>query len=426
MAFRDGIDRAESSPFSSSDAASPPFTDPQGGRSALAEADAGSHGRRHPFGPPRFFLFDRTDRLGTAAGLVALMLPTLFLVIAVHECGHALAGRAAGYRLLALIVGPVAIGRANGRTQFEMNPSWSFAGGIALLVPHAPGLPSRRAAIALYAGGPLASILLAAAAFALRSWSELDEVRFLTVLEGEHTQWQLLASNGLRLVGLQSAGIALGTLFPQRIGGFTSDGSAILTHLRGGAASARFRAASSLLGRAAAGTRPREWSLEELRAADDANDASDASGHASLGSSFVFAAEMDRGNLAAAREALARMLASAAKTPSVARGELHAAESFIAAIDGDPTAARSAFARLDPTYSEPPTMARVEAAVLLAEGRVEEARATAERGLASLAASPMLVPGYAAPERDWLEALAAGRMPLRPPAEDAAPTTERG
>ncbi len=378
------------------------------------------------FALPACLLFDQTDRLGGAAGLLALVLPTLFLVIAVHECGHALAGRAAGYRLLSLIVGPIAIGRTNGRTHVEMNPSWSLAGGIAFLVPRAPGLPSRRAAIALYAGGPFASILLAAAAFVLRSWLELDQVRLRTGFEGEHAQWHLLASDGLRLVGLQSAGIAIATLLPQRFGGFISDGSAILTHLRGGAASARFRAASSLLGRAAAGTRPREWSMEELRAASDAGKSSDPVGHASLGSSFVFAAEMDRGNLAAARDALARMRASAATTPSVARGELHAAESFIAAIDGDPAAARSAFARLDATYMEPPTMARVEAAVLLAEGRVEDARAAAERGLASLAASPMVVPGYAAPERDWLEALAAGRMPLRPSVEDASPTTERG
>jgi hypothetical protein len=354
--------------------------------------------------------FDPLERTGIIAPLLALAIPSILFVIAVHELGHVAAGVMAGYRLLALIVGPLACSNAKGRLRVEVNPSWSLAGGIAVLVPQGVGLPSRGAAVLLFAGGPFASILLAAAAFALRWGADFDAVRRSTVAAGVHASWELFVSMATLLVGAGSAAIAIATLLPQRIGGFTSDGASILILLRGGERSDRLRAISSLLGRVTAGIRPREWSADELRAAARP---ADGSPHDAAGASMILSAALDRGDLAAAREAIERMRRLAGSAPSISSGELHAAEAFIAAIDGDASAARAALGRIDPTFVEGPTLARIAAAVLLAEGRDEDARAEAQRGRSLLDGTGLALSGFAPPEHDWLTMLAAGRMPLR-------------
>jgi hypothetical protein len=355
------------------------------------------------------FFHESWGRPAVATLLAGALLPSMIAVLAVHELGHVASGLAAGYRFLALIVGPFAVSKTTRGWRVEANPSWSLMGGIAVLVPRHEGLPSRTAAAALLAGGPIASVLLSIVGFTLHYGLDLDEVRRSTVEAGTHTIGQLVLAATTLVVGGTSAAVAVATLVPQAVGGFTSDGAGLLLLARGGPPADRLRAMSSILGRATAGRRPREWSLKELRAAAEPKDATQLE---FAGASLVFAAALDRGDLIGARNAFERMRAASLRAPSISLGELHDGEAFLAAIDGDPAAARAAYERTDGTFVDPASRARVLAAVLLAEGRTSEAVAEAIRGLRHLDEQPMAIAGYAAPEREWLAILAAGRMPL--------------
>ncbi len=178
-----------------------------------------------------------------------LALPALFLVvIAVHEAGHLLAGLRQGMRFLLYVVGPFGWVRGGDGVRFRWFFNLGTIGGLAATLPK----PERALAAQMkpvVLGGPLASLLLAALAFA--------------VSVGTHGRLSAYAL----ATGLISALIFAVTALPFRAGGFMSDGMQWLSYRRGGQDVERRARLTALMGMSLAGTRPRELDAALLQQA---------------------------------------------------------------------------------------------------------------------------------------------------------------
>lgn len=357
---------------------------------------------------PAALTWEPGSRVGLAFALFAVSVPGVLLVLMSHELGHVAGGLASGYRFIALICGPVAVSRVDGRLVTEWNRIWSLYGGIAMLAPAGGRLPPTRDAVVLFASGPLASLVLGVAFLALHFGLGLDEVTRRTIAAGTHTVWQLLAGGFTLMVGGSSLVCAVATLIPNALGGFTSDGAAIRMLLRGGPEAERLQTMNALMGRMAEGTRPRDWEAEYVHRAACVQD---GSAHESAAASFALLHDLDRGDLAAAKARLARMQAASAAAPEITLGELRLAEAWLATADGRTDEARAALAKTEGAMVEEFSRWRVRAAILVAEGKPDEGATAAREGLALLQQATVPFAGIGAMERDWLTALAEGRLP---------------
>ena len=358
---------------------------------------------------PAALLDQAGNRLAEVLGVLAMLLPGMLVVLGVHELGHVVGGLLSGHRFIALVVGPFAVSGVGARLKVEWNPVWAFYGGLAMLAPRGEQLPPIRATVALYAGGPLASLLLGGLFMALHGGLGLDDVTRRTIAAGTHTTGDLLLGAFIFTMGCTSLLIALVTMIPNAVAGFTSDGAAIRMLLKGGPEAERLQAINALMGQLSAGARPRDWSPEFIRRAAGVQDGSAMeSGAANYGLLHA----LDRGDLAAARAHLRRLQVASAKAPAFGKGELRLAEAWLAVADGRTSEARTAFAETEGTLVEAFSRRRVLAAILVAEGKGDEGMAAARDGLALfMQEAEHVFPGAAAMEREWLEHLAEGRLP---------------
>jgi len=178
-----------------------------------------------------------------------LLLPFSFLlVLAVHEAGHLLGGFRKGMRFLLYIVGPFQLTRTASGIRFNWIFNLGTFGGLAAATPD-PDQPIRPQFLSLIAGGPLASLVLAAIGFAL----------FLLV-DGR------VGAHAL-IIALFSALIFIVTAVPSRAGGFMSDGMQFIEVLRGGDAVLERQQLTGLMAQSMAGIRPRDWKADWLEPA---------------------------------------------------------------------------------------------------------------------------------------------------------------
>ena len=188
-------------------------------------------------------------RLDALSAVDLLVLPLLILlVLAVHELGHLLGGMSRGMRFLLLIVGPMQWVRSAEGVSFKWHRNVGLMGGLAAATPD-PDRPLHPQLERLIVGGPLASLLLAAAAIGLS-----------TVLDGRPGAYAAI-------VGFFSATIFLATATPLQAGGFMSDGMQLLELRRGGSAVTDRQLLMRLMSLSQAGTRPRDWDPELVRQA---------------------------------------------------------------------------------------------------------------------------------------------------------------
>ncbi|MET1163375.1 MAG: site-2 protease family protein [Pseudoxanthomonas sp.] len=217
-----------------------------------------------------------------------LALPFLMLaVIAVHEAGHLLMGLRQGMRFLLYVVGPFGFVGGGEGIRFRWFFNLGTLGGLAAAMPD-PQRPLAMQMKPMVLGGPLASLLLAAAGFAVMAMSE-----------GRLAAYALI-------VGLLSAAVFVLTALPFRAGGFMSDGMQWLAYRRGGAGMERRARLTALMGMSMAGTRPRDLDEETLRLTLEAADGSEVL--TDMGAWFyAYARDLDRGEVAAADAWLAKM-----------------------------------------------------------------------------------------------------------------------
>jgi hypothetical protein len=191
----------------------------------------------------------KREELGVAAAPFALarILFAWFVSVAVHEAGHLLFAMRSGMKPLLYIVGPLRVSWEGGRTRIGFNGNLATWGGLAAAIP--PTIERLRERMRwLVAGGPLASLTLAAACGLL---SLLDPPRAIPVA----------------LLGVMSLGIFLITSVPLAAGGFQSDGAQLLSLHRGGPDVERRMLLVLLSGSSMSGQRPRELDPELLASA---------------------------------------------------------------------------------------------------------------------------------------------------------------
>jgi hypothetical protein len=146
------------------------------------------------------------------------------------------------------------------------------------------------------------------------------------------------------------------------------------------------------------GARPRAWPPDLVERAQRLRDGSDA---ASLGAQLAFLWALDRADLQSADEYMARMLdLRPVQMNAVRNGLLLDAAYFEALHRNNPVAAREHLGRVTPEVMDQHNRLRAEAAILMAEGRPDEACATARAGLEAIRDTDDT--GRSLAEEDWL------------------------
>ncbi|MFM2213193.1 MAG: hypothetical protein RL427_456 [Bacteroidota bacterium] len=183
--------------------------------------------------------------------LALLFIPLFFIVIAIHEAGHAMAGVWMNFNFKTYIVGPLLWEKNNNRWQFKWNKNINTAGGMVICMPIGnDNLPKRFAIYA--AGGPIASFLLA-----------LITYTAYCLLPQNIPSFEILRSV-LFIIAILSVIIFLCTAFPMQANGFSSDGARIFRLMQGGD-TARFELLLlKLVTNASDGVRPRDMDCNEL------------------------------------------------------------------------------------------------------------------------------------------------------------------
>lgn len=300
--------------------------------------------------------------------LVALPL-VMWLVVALHELGHVIGGWNSGFQLSFFAAGPLKIHRGFNGLRISFNRSAGLWGGVAATAPRGSQPPSapfmRRAMLRIVAGGPLMSLagalLLIPASLLIRVSPSTGAV--------------------LGLAGLMSLFIALATSIPVVSGGFLSDGARLKQLLRGGDSADRWAYLAVLSGLSLT-VRPRDWPGDVVQACARSGDTSyDGISAAWLRSSW----HEDRGELDEARQWLEEALQAIENWPKPARPLLHASAAYLYATLGDAARARPHLeSARQAGFVEQEHLYLAEAAVLASEGRREEARESARRGLAQI------------------------------------------
>jgi hypothetical protein len=320
---------------------------------------------------------------------VLLTIAVYYVTIALHELGHLAGGVLAEFRFVLLSVGPLLVTRQErGLRVGHAGKSW-WLGGLSFSVP-LDDLDLRRRMALLVAGGPCASLLQVALAFGLR----------LALRRTPISLWLWLALALLLFFGLVTL---LLSAWPSRLRGMRMDRATLCILWRGGPPAERLAAIFALAGASASGERPRE---RNPRWVEQALSPADGSLEEAAAAIFAYAQALDQGESGRAAPFLDRALALWPSLPPLARSSyaLEAAY-FEARHRGEPARARAWLEQAGQgLLVEPHTRLRAEAAVLLAEGDREAARARAEQGLDLLGRS--FDRGYAQAQGDWLREIA--------------------
>jgi hypothetical protein len=189
--------------------------------------------------------------------LAILFIPAFFFVIALHEGGHALAGVWMNFDFRMYVVGPFLWDKEQSGWKFKWNKNVNTSGGLVICIPTGTHDVSKRFSI-YAAGGPVASVLTALAAYGI--------YLFCLQLELVSTIGQIITYLWMVIAFLSTA-IFVITSIPLHAGGFSSDGARIIRFLRGGD-TARFEVLLlKMIGSSMAGSRPAQLNMDELKEA---------------------------------------------------------------------------------------------------------------------------------------------------------------
>ncbi len=171
-----------------------------------------------------------------------LLLPCLYLTIAVHEMGHLIAGRIAGLENGGISVGAFVFARSGTKWVFQFDPRRWMGGYFRPLATVPEAAPSRY--VWLVAGGPLASAVFIAAC------------AFLWIRSGNG------ATNWIGTLAWMSLFIAATSMIPYNSGLEKSDGARLYHLLRDPTHASTWIALIEMTSEDVNGVRPRDWSNE--------------------------------------------------------------------------------------------------------------------------------------------------------------------
>jgi hypothetical protein len=312
-------------------------------------------------------LFPAVSLVGVV-GWLLLGVILLWCTLILHELGHWIAGRLAGFRAVMFSAGPLLITREPDRLRVSPGSLAAF-GAFVALVPVGTEHLARRTMV-MIAGGPAASLI--GTGLGSAAWAGFSSSR---------------AAVFALVFALMSLVTAVFTLWPSTAAGAPSDGLRLGRLWRADPDGARELALIALAGESFAGIRPREWSEVWIRRAiEDTEDV-----HVrTAGRLVAYHHALDSGDVEAARAVLGALLLELPAVPSTERSRvLLDAACFLAYHDRDPDRAR---AFLSQATGGPMVSAHqrplANAALALAEGRAGDAMALAEHARAALARVP--------------------------------------
>lgn len=103
--------------------------------------------------------------LGVVVGLVFGLTVVVLFIVLVHETGHAVAAKLIGFEVMSFCVGPLLWSKADGRWGFSWWGDWTLGGFV--FANSKSDVDIKKKYVALFAGGPIASFLLAATVAAI-------------------------------------------------------------------------------------------------------------------------------------------------------------------------------------------------------------------------------------------------------------------
>jgi hypothetical protein len=222
--------------------------------------------------------------------LALLFIPLFFVVIGVHEAGHAIAGVSMNFNFKTYIIGPFMWQKEQNNWHFKWNKNVNTAGGMVICMPIGTENITNRFSV-YAAGGPIASLV-----FTLLTYGGYSLIPTST------TAVEILRSS-LYIMAVLSLIIFITTAMPMRANGFSSDGARVLRLLKGGE-TARFELLIlKLITNASAGVRPKEMDTKELEEASHLAKKLNAPFGVYL-HSFFHQSELDKGNIDKAEEHL--------------------------------------------------------------------------------------------------------------------------
>jgi hypothetical protein len=200
----------------------------------------------------------RTASTAQVVTFVVLFLPAFFLVVGVHEAGHALAGVFVNFDFRLYIVGPFMWAKEESGWKFKWNKNLNVSGGLVICVPTSTTNLAKR--FSIYSlGGPAASFILTVVAFGIKLL--LDVVNTT-----EHPVLGIVESV-FALISFLSLLIFIVTIVPMHTGGFYTDGARALRFLRGGDTSRFDTLLMSLIAKSYGGIRPGLLNQTEIQEA---------------------------------------------------------------------------------------------------------------------------------------------------------------
>lgn len=305
------------------------------------------------------------DTLGTLSAWDLLALPALWLLaVGLHEAGHLAGGLSRGMRFLLFIAGPFGWVRTRDGVRFRWYFNLGTFGGIAAALP-APDRPLKPQLLRLVIGGPLASLLLAALAFAA-----------YVPLDGRAAAYALI-------LGALSFVVFLVTAAPFRNQGFMSDGLQFLELNRNPALIERRVRLSALMGAGLAGVRPRELDPALLAQAQALT--GDEAMY-DIGVWFYsYGHALDRGDIAAAGAWLDRIEAVLDQYPEGFRQSVTVELALFESLHRRrPDVAKDWWSRSRGGVVDPSRRALAEAALALQAGQAAAARTALDRAQSQL------------------------------------------
>jgi hypothetical protein len=316
-----------------------------------------------------------------------LLFPVLgVLAIALHEAGHVVAGVISGFRFYLFVAGPLRIEREGQRLKFTLNRIPALWGGIAACAPAEQSRDPRAAMLRYTAGGPLFSVL--------GSLAVLPALAIRTA----HADLSFV----IMVFGLTSAMIGLATLIPMQMSGYTSDGGRLLMLLRNRPEGRRWTALAAVGGLALA-ERPKNWpaGLVEML-----GDGLEPSGDAVFACLLRHSWHADRREWDQAAFWLNRGLTNIDALAPALRGSYYLpAALYEARHGGNAAKAREYYALAEkPGIHNRNDLHAPAAAVLIAEGQPDKARAELDLAVQALASKP---PKVAAAMREEIEEMRA-------------------
>lgn len=296
----------------------------------------------------------------------ALGICGLFVVLAVHEAGHVLAGLAAGFRFRFWAAGPFFLVKDDrGRLRAGWNRDAFLWGGLAETVPvDTRSLLPRMALVA--AGGPAASLLLAAASALILSASD----GALAAAGRVELSWLRLLS------GL----LFFGTALPMKNGAFLTDGARTWRLMRGGPRASREESLLGLEARWSLGERPRDFSPATVEGALVPRDGSIYELNARF---WAYVRAVDAGDAAAAAPHVRRVAELMRRLPASLRAPFACEVAWWEATRGNSDEASRLLAAIPASspWLDPWDRLRAEAAIATSEGRAEDAADAVGRAL---------------------------------------------